>query len=65
MMCVICHKEIEPDRDDDGKIYWTEGNDARPVGDGRCCNKCNLNIVLPMRYDEIILKEMEDKNEQI
>jgi len=65
MMCVICHKEIEKQYTEEGVMYWDQGNDARSVVDGRCCSKCNLNIVLPMRYDEIILKEMEDKNEQI
>lgn len=61
MICVICKKDIEPDRDNDGNIYWTEGNNAQPVGDGRCCNKCNINIVLPMRYAEVDIKISENK----
>jgi len=56
MICVICHKDIEPDRDSDGNIYWTEGNNAQPVGEGRCCNKCNSDIVVPMRFAEIKIK---------
>ena len=61
MICVICHKNIEPDRDSDGNIYWTEGNNAQPVGEGRCCNKCNNDIVLPMRYAELDIKFSEIK----
>ena len=29
--------------------YWTEGNNAQPVKDGRCCDKCNKEIVIPTR----------------
>ena len=61
MICVICHKDIEPDRDADGNIYWTEGNNAQPVGEGRCCNKCNIDIVVPMRFAEIDIKISEKK----
>ena len=61
MICVICKKDIEPDRKPDGTIYWTEGNNAQPVGEGRCCNKCNINIVLPMRYAEVDIKISENK----
>lgn len=37
-ICSICNKE-----------YVGYGNNAQPVNDGRCCDKCNLNIVLPAR----------------
>lgn len=36
--CVIC-----------GQKYTGYGNDARPVKEGRCCNGCNLTVVVPRR----------------
>ncbi len=36
--CVICGAEIEG-----------HGNDARPVKDGRCCDSCNMTVVVPAR----------------
>lgn len=36
--CVICKKEFEG-----------YGNNAEPVANGRCCNYCNMNVVLPAR----------------
>jgi len=53
--CVICKKQIEPERTKEGEIYWTQGNDAFPIVDGRCCNSCNANIVVPTRFAEIAL----------
>ena len=53
--CCICHKQIEPERTESGEIYWTQGNDAMQIHDGRCCNKCNAEIVVPARFTEIKL----------
>ena len=36
--CVICGREF------DGY-----GNNAEPVKPGKCCDKCNLNVVIPER----------------
>ena len=36
-------------------LDWTQGNDAMPIHDGRCCNKCNAEIVVPARFAEIKL----------
>ena len=36
--CCICGKEIEG-----------YGNNAEPVRDGRCCDSCNWDVVLPAR----------------
>lgn len=57
MICVICHKDIEPDRTDDGEIYWDQGNSAEPIDKGRCCNNCNRNIVLPARLTDVIMSD--------
>lgn len=37
-VCVICGKEIED-----------YGNNAAPVKDGRCCDDCHYNVVVPAR----------------
>ena len=36
--CIIC-----------GKNYKGYGNNARPVKDGQCCDKCNIEKVIPIR----------------
>jgi hypothetical protein len=51
--CCICKKQIEPQRTESGEIYWTQGNSALPIHDGRCCNKCNAEIVIPARCTDI------------
>ena len=50
--CDICGGEIEPDRTPEGKIYWTQGNDARPITEGRACNDCNATKVVPARMQK-------------
>ena len=43
MKCCICDKTIR-------KVgLWTAGNNAQPVAEGRCCAKCNKEVVIPMR----------------
>ena len=42
-ICIICGKEFEG---------W--GNNPDPVAtEGRCCDKCNDNVVLPARLKEL------------
>lgn len=41
-----------------GEEYFGYGNNAQPVNDGRCCDECNLNIVIPAR-DFLINRENE------
>ena len=60
MKCVICKKQIEKQYTEDGEMFWDQGEDARPIGEGRCCLKCNKNIVIPARIEDII---MSKKNE--
>ena len=31
------------------KPYEGFGNNAYPVNEGRCCDECNRNVVLPVR----------------
>jgi hypothetical protein len=47
MKCSICKKEIEV------KGTWTHGNNAQPVNNGRCCDICNMNVVIPVRIKEV------------
>ena len=39
--CVLCNKE-----------YVGFGNNARPAAEGRCCDKCNQNVVIPKRLGQ-------------
>ena len=45
-VCVIC-----------GKEYDGYGNNAQPVKDGKCCDKCNQEVVIPARIKKMGLKE--------
>ena len=42
MKCVICKKIIKG-----------FGNNPEPVTKGRCCDKCNSDIVIPARLVEV------------
>lgn len=46
MKCCICEGEIAPVGD------WIMGNSAEPVAEGRCCNDCDTNVVVPARLRE-------------
>jgi hypothetical protein len=43
MKCCLCKKEIEK------RGSWTQGNNALPITDGRCCDKCDVDFVIPIR----------------
>ena len=43
MKCCLCENEIEKQKG------WDLGNNALPLMDGRCCNKCNDTKVIPAR----------------
>ena len=47
MDCSICGLPIPAVGD------WTQGNDAHPVNDGRCCNECDILVVVPARLREM------------
>lgn len=44
MKCVLCGAEIE--KQIDGIAY---GNNAMPLAEGQCCDKCNDERVVPER----------------
>ena len=47
MKCSICQGEIEV------KGKWKDGNNAQPVNDGRCCDRCNQSVVLIARINQM------------
>ena len=58
-ICDICGNPIDIHYNSEGEAYWTEGHNALPVVDGRCCDKCNAEVVIPAR----IMNIMRNKNE--
>lgn len=53
-VCSICGKEF------DGF-----GNNAKPVNDGVCCDKCNAEVVIPRRMEECMAgKKQDDVNNE-
>ena len=59
--CIICKKEIDPHRNSEGKIFWTDGHNAEPIANGRCCSKCNNTIVIPQRITDMRMAFLEKK----
>jgi hypothetical protein len=53
--CILCGKEIEVVKE----TGWDKGNNAQPLAEGRCCDKCNMTKVIPAR-----LKLQFDKDTQ-
>ena len=53
--CSLCDGKIELQRNPmTGEIYWSEGHNAQPLSDGRCCSACNTTKVIPARIQSII-----------
>ena len=50
MECCICEKQIEI------KGTWTQGHNAQPVKDGRCCDNCNTSRVVIERINWIMIE---------
>lgn len=34
------------------KNYEGYGNNAQPVNNGKCCDECNITIVVPRRFQD-------------
>jgi hypothetical protein len=47
LQCSICDGPIEVHR------TWTQGHNAQPVNDGRCCDDCNSQVVVPTRIVQL------------
>ena len=50
MTCSICFNEIPTEH----SSHWTQGHNAQPVNNGRCCGKCNDTVVIPARMSIMI-----------
>jgi len=48
MLCCICNEEIEVHANG-----WTEGHNAQPVTEGRCCDVCHTTHVIYARIMKI------------
>tara|TARA_R100000234_G_scaffold114130_1_gene89069 strand:- start:84 stop:386 length:303 start_codon:yes stop_codon:yes gene_type:complete len=64
LKCDICGGDIEQRKNDDGSVWWNEGHNAQPVSDGRACDACNTEKVIPARLGEI-MGLMEPENARI
>ena len=57
MDCAICGNKIQPT-----SYGWDEGNNAEPVVmDGRCCDVCDMTVVLPARLERAGFEGTEAK----
>jgi len=43
-----------------GKKYVGYGNNAWPINDGRCCDACNYNRVIPARLYSFYSRQKEN-----
>lgn len=48
MNCCICKGKIEIEG------TWKESNNANPIKDGRCCDKCKSDYVIPARIQNLL-----------
>ena len=61
MKCVICGEIIDYQYNKKGEVVWKEGHNPEPISShGRCCSKCNSDIVIPARIADIYVKEKKD-----
>ena len=50
--CSICDGPLDVKRHPEtGEVYWDKGENAEPVNEGRCCLKCNSDVVIPKRLE--------------
>ena len=61
LKCDLCGGDIEQKKNDDGSVWWNEGHNAQPVSNGKACDTCHNEKVLPARMAEI-LGFMEPEN---
>lgn len=44
-----------------GKEYVGYGNNAYPINDGRCCDNCNKEVVIPARIALITRRRKKEE----
>ena len=50
MKCCLCDNQIET------VMGVSEGHNAQPLADGKCCSTCNAISVIPARMNQLRLK---------
>ncbi len=50
LICSICEEPIPTT-----SYGWSEGNNAQPINDGRCCDNCDATVVFPKRIEMVIM----------
>jgi hypothetical protein len=55
LLCSICQLPIPPEGPEENP--WRGGHNAQPVNDGRCCEECNTQVVMPARANLIQMDE--------
>ena len=64
--CSICKEKIDEQIiKNTNKVYWTEGHNAEPINDGRCCTSCNNSVVVPLRVLRLVNPKLDDINNSI
>jgi len=64
--CSICKEKIDEQIiKNTNKVYWTEGHNAEPINDGRCCTSCNNAVVVPLRVLRLVNPKLDDINNSI
>jgi len=62
LQCSICEEGIEHQTlSDSDEVYWTLGNNAWPINDGRCCQWCDVNVVIPVRLRMMTANRRRDE----
>ncbi len=52
MKCSICKESIQENR----------SNNAEPVNSGRCCDSCNMTVVIPARLAMFLSPDFNQDN---
>lgn len=58
LVCCICGKPIESENG------WTQGHNAEPVANGRCCRECNFAFVIPARLGALTGRQVATEVEE-
>lgn len=58
MDCSICGNPIETTW-----FGWADGNNAHPINGGRCCDDCDMKVVMPARLVSMWLIRAQDAEE--
>jgi hypothetical protein len=60
--CCICGEDIIAEAKAKGNL-WEGGHNPDPIKNGRCCDVCNYNKVVPARIHQLLSSERKDIDE--